>query len=169
MYRFLNKVLLVSCFLLARPAGASPVFPTELRDELSMACLPTCKVCHTTDPGEEGTASRPFAATLVGLGLEAKDEESLHDAIAALGTSDSDKDGDSDIAELTNDPPTDPNDPMATIAMPGVGMCDAEVNYGCGAHVAGFPSRSAPSPWVTTGLLLVALWAGRRVARRASH
>lgn len=141
--------------LSAGAAHASPAFPSTLRAELEMECTPTCSgTCHTSDPGESSTASREFASTLRELGMVSGDEQSLVDAIAQLGDTDTDGDGATDAEELTASPPSDPNDANLTPSSPGSGICAAELRYGCGAQQASEPPR--PGAWAVLGGLLLA-------------
>jgi hypothetical protein len=163
----LNKFVFLGAFLLAPSALASPSYPSVMEQELEMSCPPRCLVCHTTDPGEAGTASQEFASTLKSFGLEQKDDDSLKDALAQLqaNPTDSDGDGANDIAELRADPPSDPNNAMESPLSTGrVGICDAVTNYGCGASIAGAGSRSplgtsnsAKLAWIALAFTLGAL------------
>jgi len=160
----LTKFVFLGAFLLAPSVLASPSYPSVMEQELEMSCPPRCLACHTTDPGEAGTANQAFAATLKGFGLKQDDDDSLKDALDELqaSTPDSDGDGANDVAELRADPPSDPNDNKETPLTSGrVGICDAVTNYGCGASVAGAGSRfplgagnAANLVWIGLGLTL---------------
>lgn len=172
----LNKFVFFGAFLLAPSALASPSYPSVMEQQLEMSCPARCLVCHTTDPGEAGTASQDFAATLKGFGLEQKDDDSLKDALAQLeaNPADSDGDGANDIVELRADPPSDPNNAMEGPLSSGrVGVCDAVTNYGCGASIAGVGTRSplgTSNPvkwvWVALAVTLGALGLRRLHSRR---
>lgn len=167
MQRLFRSILVSAPLLVVQTAFASPEFPSVIESELAMSCPPSCVVCHTTDPGQDGTAEQPLAFTLVGLGLAAADEGSLKDALAQLGAADSDDDGFTDVAELQAQIPSSPNDPALTPNAPGGGVCDAQINYGCGATIA---SRAPSRPnWVWLGLALAGALgiAARRRSGRA--
>jgi len=169
MRKYSSFAFFFAALLFGNQAFSSEEYPSVLQEELDMACPPTCLVCHTTQPGEEGSASKAFATSLKGFGLKAENEDSLRSALEDLimaGT-DSDDDGAADQVELASEPPSDPNDALLTPTAPGEGMCAAEVKYGCGAQIAhnSLPGRSG---WVTLGLLL-SLATAARVLRRRGH
>jgi hypothetical protein len=124
--------------LLVSSAWAISNFPPMLEESLGMPCQPQCTVCHETNVGGSGTVTQPFGIAMMGAGLLTSDLTSLDAAVAELeaaGT-DSDGDGEPDVAELTAG--TDPN--VADAA-----MCEGAVEaptYGClsvtgGAGAAG--------------------------------
>ncbi len=94
---------------LAAPAAATGAFPNIIRDTLALDAAPACTVCHTDPGGGSGTATKPFAESLVAAGLEAFDRASLEAALATLEADGTDSDGDGvgDIDELKAG--TDPN------------------------------------------------------------
>lgn len=167
----LTRLVFVGVLFSAPSALASPSFPSVTQEELDMVCPPQCTLCHTTDPGESGTASKDFAATLKSFGLREKDDDSLRDALEELEliNPDTDEDGSRDVAELKADPPSDPNSDQETATSPGrVGICDAEFNYGCGASVASLRG-GAPRTlgWTWLGLLAAVGLLQRVKTRRA--
>ncbi len=131
---------------LAAPAAATGAFPNTIRDTLGLDAAPACTVCHTDPGGGAGTATTPFAESLVAAGLEAFDRPSLEAALATLEADGTDSDGDgvSDIDELVAG--TDPN------ALPGEGEGEGEpIRYGFGC-------ASAPmAPLIGVLLLLLAV------------
>jgi hypothetical protein len=70
-----------------------------------------CPTCHNNLVGGYGTATQPFAQTLIALGLRGDDVPSFDFALTQLADSHIDSDGDtiSDFDELR--PKGDPNDP----------------------------------------------------------
>ena len=94
-----------------------------------------CTVCHQVEPGVAGTASKPFAETLIGLGLTEQRPDLLSEVMQNLDDEDSDLDGVPDLIEITAQ--GDPNDPNIK---PG-GFTPAE--YGCSlVKAVGHPGRS---------------------------
>lgn len=140
---------------LPRAAAASEEFPTELRAVADLECTPTCTVCHTSDPGTNGTATKPFAMAMknTNLGdnkLVAAKPETVAKAYEAL-----DPDGDGEFP--------DPADAEKTLKL--TYECQAEIDYGCA--VAPKPEKGGSASWWTP-LLLSAL--GLSVyARRRRH
>lgn len=170
-------------------AGASPNYPTVVQEQLGMACLPRCTICHTTEPGILGTATQPFARTLVEHGLQPAAEETLVTALTGFPADvDSDDDGVPDLVELQgggmsdedSDPPAGAAGAGATTTSadqprhpnePGVGDVCADVpRYGCGAHMAPRPSFPRGVPWawalLTLGLVAITWKVRRRVVGR---
>ena len=45
-------------------ASASSVYPGEVASHLGLACTPQCTICHQTNAGGDGTATKPFAVTM---------------------------------------------------------------------------------------------------------
>ncbi len=168
----LNAAFLAIVFWGAR-VSASPEYPTIIQAELEMECPPVCTTCHTVDPGVSGTASRPFAQTLKGFGLVEQDEDSLVDALEEMRATATDSDADSftDESELLSSPPSDPNDGGATPSMPGTGICDAQVNYGCGASISKSTSRDFETSWSSLALLalMLTITRVRRVVRSSDQ
>jgi hypothetical protein len=50
----------------ASSAAASPNSPDQLAEVADTKCVPTCSVCHTTNPGRAGTGTQPFASQFKG-------------------------------------------------------------------------------------------------------
>jgi hypothetical protein len=99
----------------ATPCFAWPEYPQVVQDTLHLQTPPDCILCHTSDVGGAGTATKPFARTLEQFGLGAAlDPGLLASALDQVQTckTDSDGDGISDVDEITND--GDPNDGQGT-------------------------------------------------------
>lgn len=167
-----NFVRAVGLLLVTGIAGASPSYPSAIREQFpEMSCTPKCSICHLSNPGLGSNASQPFSRSLLEAGLKAQDVESLVSALATLerdGT-DSDKDGVVDVDELRGGSASSGSAGAATSgdvrdpSVPGVGdPCAEEVRYGCGAQVAGSPPSSSTLGVVALGLLAGALVLLRR-------
>ena len=92
----------VSIALIAQAALASPLFNTNVGRTLGIE-PPPCLLCHTTIEGVKGSATKPFALTLIRYGLTEGDTPTLISILNQMkqkGTDDSDGDGVGDIAEL---------------------------------------------------------------------
>jgi hypothetical protein len=88
--------------VLSRAASASTFFPSTVGSTLGVPA-PLCPLCHTTDLGVKGSATKPFALTLIGYGLTPDDTSTLRSILERMkdtGSDDSDGDGMGDIAEL---------------------------------------------------------------------
>jgi uncharacterized protein (TIGR03382 family) len=92
--------------------AASPTYPNEVQQHLNLGYLPQCIICHETNAGGFGTATKPFAVSMKAHSLTGGSNipglDSALDAEAADKT-DSDHGGVDDITELKNG--TDPNNP----------------------------------------------------------
>jgi hypothetical protein len=93
------------------PAFASLSYPQEIKDQLSLAHLPQCTLCHKSNSGGKGTVTKPFGVEIRQLGAEGKSPGSM---VGALGQYDRLRysvDGDfaPDVQELRDG--TDPNEP----------------------------------------------------------
>jgi hypothetical protein len=89
--------------LVARTAGASPIYPALIQQQLSLNYLPPCTICHRDNNGGIGTVVQPFGRALMGLGLHGgSDPASLIGALnrAKAQGLDSGGDGIPDIQEL---------------------------------------------------------------------
>jgi Bacterial TSP3 repeat len=100
----------------ATPCMAYPAYPQVVQDTLHLQPpAPDCILCHTSDSGGAGTATKPFARTLEQFGLGAAlDPGLLASALDQVVTCQTDSDGDgiSDVDEIKNG--TDPNDGHGT-------------------------------------------------------
>lgn len=152
----------LACFLLSYPgvASASPAFPTALREAAGLDCTPVCSVCHTTDPGTSGTASKPFALAMRDAGLEAGDESTVASAFEVL-----DPDGDG-VPEFEGGDTSGAAGATGTTAFP----CQAEVKYGCGVTSSAPQTPSGTAYLLLAGLLALGVSLRRRlVGNRASR
>lgn len=160
-------------------AQASPSYPSVMRDHWELDCLPRCSVCHETEPGRQGNASRPFAQSLLEQDLLAQDEDSLRLALDRLREAETDSDGDgaSDYEELTGavEQSSGAEEPSveARLGNPNgpedAELCAAEVVYGCGASWSS-PQGAASTRAVALLTALLGLGLGaRRVARRTTR
>ncbi len=125
---------------------ATPTFPSVLQQASAAPSTPACAVCHR-GASMRGTVTTPLGAALLQRGLAAYDEASLRSAVSMLGSTDSDGDGQGDVAELAAG--KDPNTSDA-VAAPKPSL---EPQYGCSATSS------------TSGLalaLLVCVRSGRR-------
>lgn len=147
-----SLVVSSSALFVSNPAFASDVFPGAVRDTLEMPCLPSCLLCHTVNPGMAGTATQHFADLMVNAGGLPNPGETawVERGLAALGATDKDADGMSDLEELKAG--RDPN-------VKGVGdICAPDVHYGCGAASVAKPTSGSWSgaAWFVLGGLAVA-------------
>jgi hypothetical protein len=127
----------------------TPNFPPAVEADLQMTQQPNCALCHLGGVGQAGTVTTPFGQSMRARGLVAYDETSLRNALAALAgeMTDSDADGVADITELKDG--TDPNVPTG-------GSAPIVPQYGC---------ETIPRPAPNPPLVLLTLWAFRRVTR----
>jgi hypothetical protein len=162
---------------LSPAARASEIFPPKLKSiwaakaKLPGAKADGCPLCHTTDPGRSGSATRKFALTLRGYGLVPGDSGSLKTALGKNKAAKRDGDGDgfTDFDEIATDG-TNPNDAKShrTIVVmppePDVGQAGAppEVENGGaggaspvgegGAPAAGPPPECVPTTTIYPNL-----------------
>lgn len=167
--------------LLSTPvARASTVFPDAVATELELPEEPACTLCHTTELGKKGTATKPFARSLKLCGIVEKDRNVLVQALRCVDRRNynSDSDGAADVEEIRDG--TDPN--RFDVPLPTVDDAGAGGEGGAGPPPAPPPpppfasvplaetgcqaSPAAPSRLVPFLLLLVL--AGARRVRHAS-
>lgn len=112
----------------ASPARATPDVRAALETELNLGYSPGCTLCHDGTPGP-GTATTPFATSMIQRGLTPADTTSVAGAVAAMRADqvDSDGDGQTDIDELIAG--QDPN-------VAGGSLATDSPEYGCGASIA---------------------------------
>jgi hypothetical protein len=119
--------------LAAAPAArAKQRFPGMIASELGLGYVPPCRLCHIQGTTGAGSVSTPFGVSMLAHGMT-QDESTIAPALAALqadGT-DSDGDGQGDIAELKAD--TDPNTPV------DVPLAGSDPQYGCSVTGAARP------------------------------
>jgi hypothetical protein len=142
---------------------ASEQFPPELRKIVpDLDCTPACMTCHSTEPGEAGTAGRNtstdepqgtlFAARMEDFGLKPGDVDSVATAYEAL------------VADQAANPEGEENVDLTLSWAP----CAGEVVYGCGAQIAPRPTPSAPArAWALLAGLVAAGIGFRRFFRAA--
>ncbi len=158
--------------VLASVASATPTFTGVIQTETGQQPPGLCGVCHTGGIGMAGNVTTPFGRALRMQGLLPNNEASLTTAIGALRMANTDSDGDgcSDIAELSTNPPTNPN--RADCSSGDAGTSDGgtgggaaggsggggtelpPISYGCGSNVV--PGLFA------LAALIVAMWRPRR-------
>lgn len=160
--RVLTVLIAGACGALAHvaPAAASPAYGPYLTTNYDSTGA--CTLCHTDNTGGAGTIKRAFGKTLQAKGLlGASNTASLDAAIAALGASDSDGDGATDIDELTGN--GDPNDPAVVT---GGAEAPEPVEYGCvGGTIAGHTESTSSEALAAAGFVAAALlWSRRRRA-----
>jgi hypothetical protein len=146
----LSLLLFSMCTVMAPDeVRASDEFPVELQKASAFACVPACITCHTTEPGTERTATQPFAVAMQAHGLTAGEPESVQPAYDAV------------VAEQALLPEDDPN--KLDLNFP----CEADVLYGCGAHVAPRPLDTTWA-WILS-LVSVSAWVFTRRRRARSE
>lgn len=141
--KMMKRSLFVSALAFAltsvEMAAAAPNFPDAVQEVFGTSCVPSCLLCHSTNPGRKGTAfaGQPFGLAVAGKGIvgAASDDVikaaliKMRDGDLATGAmptnSDAAEDALSDAAELAGD--INPNPGNAELC---------EVTYGCGARVA---------------------------------
>lgn len=143
--KMMKRSLFVSAIAFAltsvESAAAAPNFPDAVQEVFGTSCVPSCLLCHSTNPGRKGTAfgGQPFGLALAAKGIvgEASDDVikaaliKMRDgdptAVPPVAATNSDgaEDALSDAAELAGD--INPNPGNAELC---------EVTYGCGARVA---------------------------------
>lgn len=151
--RYVAATTLAGC-LWAGGALGSDNFPPVVQDELELPAAPPCLLCHQSEVGGTGTATRPIAVSLQRFGLRGvRDEGALRTALLALEArgDDSDRDGVADTDELRAG--TDPNaGETSDVPLP---------ESGCSVR----RGRASGSPGAGWWLLLVVGWSLRRGAR----
>jgi hypothetical protein len=128
-------------------ASAAPNFPDQVQEVFGTSCVPSCLLCHSTNPGRKGTAfgGTRFGQAVAGKGIVGEvDDAVIKAALIKI------RDGDptavppvaptnSDINPATNMPEdtlTDAQE-LAADTDPNVGNKElCEVTYGCGARVS---------------------------------
>jgi len=129
----------LAALLFTHVAQSTPNFPGAVQQILDASAAPQCRICHLCGITGRGTVNTPWGVAMRSRGLQAFDEGSLDDALAAMERDgvDSDSDGiiDVDAVRMGGDP--NPS-----------GGCDAEdetiPRYGCVGQIApvGPPANS---------------------------
>jgi hypothetical protein len=125
---FLRPLLALSiaglAFGFARNAAADATFPPILKSHWGISSFPGatadgCTLCHQTDAGGNGTATRPFGKTMKALRVIGTSPDTLPPALDydRSHVIDSDGDGVGDYQELVVDH-TNPNDPKSYVKPP---------------------------------------------------
>jgi MYXO-CTERM domain-containing protein len=152
----LHTALLAS-ILVAPIASASETFPPVVRQFAGSAREPECTICHQTNSGGTGTATKPFAEYMRKRRLVAKDVDALRTALRAMQGEghDTDNDGVTDFEELKAG--TDPNGEFASDVPP--------VEYGCGRVASAGPAHDSLAA-AAAAFVAAALVIRRRRPRR---
>jgi hypothetical protein len=136
--------------LRASPALAEPEFPGAIFDAADMKCVPTCTLCHTTNPGTATTwQAKMLGPTLVGAGLKAGDPDTMNAAFKTYAATHA-----TEVAKIKQgiDPQT------------GANVCGP--TYGCGAHIVRrSPSNDNGGPLFIVGAMVVGGLLRRRRSR----
>jgi hypothetical protein len=113
-------------------AHALSNFPGEVNASLGMECLPTCLLCHVSPAGGSGTATQPFAVSLIAEGLVISDASSVGVALSAVqaqgADADIDGDGQNDVDQVAAG--ENPN-PDGTDFCPVGGDAPPPIERGC--------------------------------------
>jgi hypothetical protein len=126
-------------------AAASPNFPDQVQEVFQSSCVPSCLLCHSTNPGRKGTAfgGTRFAANLAAkviVGGESDDVVKaalikMRDGDPATGAAPTNSDLNPQTG-MPEDALTDAQE-LAADVDPNLGNKElCEVTYGCGARVA---------------------------------
>lgn len=166
--------------LLATPgiAHASSGYPGAIQSHLGLSYSPPCTVCHETDSGGSGTATKAFGSALRQNGLTGGgNTDSLNGALDALSSAgtDSDCDGVGDVAQLEEGREPNTGEYIDGSGKPAPEKGDAgcasssggtEPGYGCGARVAAGDGNESALPILTALATMVGLALSRRRASR---
>lgn len=132
-------------------ASASPVFPGAILEAANMPCVPTCLLCHTTNPGTATSwPGNSFGLAMDKAGAQAGDEDSLKAAYATWAADANNAAGVKRLSEGQH--PTT-----------GVDVCGP--TYGCGATIAAHTRARRTNPESAVAAALAVL-AGLLVMRR---
>jgi len=146
---FVSGVLLCTASAWSIPAQAEEEFPGALQEAAGMECVPTCLMCHTSNPGTAATwttKALPLALNSTNkLKPKAGDVEAFKVAFAEYAA-------------------THPTEVAAIKAGrdPQTGQDVCSPSYGCGATFARSPSGKAPASAAGVLSLAAALWLARR-------
>lgn len=148
----LASVAFASVIFVPASAAAKREFPAQLAKAANMPCVPQCTVCHVVNPGEAGTATKPFAGAMIRYGVLSDGAGKAFEALKA----DNKPEYQAFVQAIEDG--LDPNYPKQLACGP---------SYGCGAHVAKKPPRDYWGiGWVVGALSAYALT--RRLKSRAA-
>lgn len=137
------SVAFASVVLAPASAEAKREFPAELAKAADMPCVPQCTVCHVVNPGEAGTATKPFAIAMIRYNVLSDGPRKAFEALKA------DNKPEYQAMVQAIEDGLDPNYPKQLACGP---------SYGCGAHVAKKPPRDYWGiAWVAGALSAYAL------------
>jgi hypothetical protein len=146
----LGLLALGTVSLLPALARASEVFPGAIQQYANMPCVPSCLLCHTTNPGNiQSWPGKPFGAFIGTHGALPGNTASLKAAFDAF-KADSTHAAMLKALEAGEDPDN------------GGALCGP--TYGCGAHVAkkALPTNSSAPSWIVGAVVAGALLRRRR-------
>src|SRR5688500_3009064 len=90
--------LLLFLVCVSLPARASLSYPGVIEEAWGVDTLPVrgegCLLCHTTEPGRAGTATRPFAVTIIDRGVRGASPGRLGPVLFDIAQDGDDSDGD---------------------------------------------------------------------------
>jgi MYXO-CTERM domain-containing protein len=168
----LSALVGFSLLTLGRPCIASQDYPPVFTAQWHLARDPACTICHTTDLGGTGTATKLFARSLQQQGLGASDPSLLASLLeqTKLCQTDSDGDGVSDFVEISNATSgtgdsqfADPNDGTGAPTSLCGDVYDGPIpRTGCAVR----PSASPDSHGWLSAVALLGLLSARRKRRR---
>lgn len=151
----LGSAALAGALLLASPsAHASSGYPGAIATKYSVAA-PQCTLCHNNPQGGGGTATQPFAATMIPLGLSGGSATDKLTAALDANTADTDGDGKTDVDEIKAG--EDPNVSGGTPVEPP--------SYGCIEQNGSIAGTRSPSPRLAS-MAVAGLLAGFLFFRR---
>lgn len=144
--RWLALPCLAAALSASAGAWASPNYPDVVQEVADSQCVPSCLLCHNTNPGRSGTVSMPFGITAVTRKLVGSMSDSAARAVFLSmrdGNVDLNLDGVPEPAtNVDGDGMTDFQELAAGID-PNPGDADlCEITYGCGARIAPTPPSS---------------------------
>lgn len=140
---------------LGATAHAEEPFPAEISEAAGMPCVPSCLLCHTTNPGQAGTwVGKQFGAYMGTHGAKKGDAASIKTAYAAFAADPANM---SKVMDLQKGLDPDNNT---------INLCTGPT-YGCGAHIAKTtPQDSTTMPyWIAGALVLGSLLRRRKHER----
>ncbi len=147
--RLTTGAAVLATFLVAGSAQASEVFPAAIQEAADMSCVPSCLLCHTSNPGSITTfQGKPFGKAMFDNGAQPQQADTLKAAYAKYAMANP------SVAESLKNG-IDPDNQSA--------LCNGPA-YGCGARIA----KPAPSGdatvlfWVAGAMLTAGVVRRRR-------